>query len=205
MIADVPATAEALADRVNTLPANDAVTPGGKPAVLKTTAALNPFRLVTAMVDVAEPPGKIGRFAGEAVRLNDGAATTARASVALLDTLPAVPVRVTVEEPGTAEELAVKRSELPALSETVTPVGKPDTLSVMVPEKPLCGTSPMTVAALAPGATVRDAGESVIMNAAAAMTVTLNVAVLVRLPDVPVTVTIDVPAPAEALAFSVMP
>ena len=204
MIAAVPAAADTLAVRVNTLPASEAVTPGGKPAVLKTTAPLNPFSLVIAMVDVAELPGRSERLAGEALRLNYGAAATVKASVALLDTLPEVPVRVTVEDPATAEALAVKFSELPALSETVTPAGKPDTPSVMVPEKPFCGMSPITVAALASGATVRDAGESVIVNAAAAVTVRLRVAVLVRLPDVPVMVTIDVPAPAEPLALSVI-
>ena len=74
----VPVMAVAVADRVKTLPdvaglvPKLALTPPGKPDVLKFTALLNPFRGLIVMVVEPEAPWGKARLVGDAERANLG-------------------------------------------------------------------------------------------------------------------------------------
>lgn len=89
---------------------------------------------------------------GFAVRLKFGPAVTVRPSVVVCVMLPDTPVMVIVEVPRAAVPDAVKVSVLVddaglGLNPAVTPLGKPEALSVGLPENPLMG---LTVTVLVP-------------------------------------------------------
>jgi len=89
------------------------------------------------------------------------------------------------------------------LNVAVTPNGTPVAERATVPLNPFCGTTVIVLAPLAPGRTLRLAGDAVIAKLGGPATVKLMAAVLRRLPDVPVIVTVEVPSTAEVLAVSV--
>jgi len=79
--------------------------------------------------------------------------------------LPEVPVMVRVAGPGVAVLLALSVSKLvPVIGfvpqDAVTPLGKPETDSVALPEKPYCGVSVIVELPDPPGFMLRLLGEA---------------------------------------------
>jgi hypothetical protein len=87
------------------------------------------------------------------------------------------------------------------LNDTVTPLGRPETLRATLPVKPLFGVTVIVLVPMAPCTTFNGEAESV--NDAGVETVKAIATVAVRLPDLPVTVTVAVPAAAVAPAVNV--
>ena len=153
-------------------------------------------------------PCSILKLAGDAVTVKRGAAATVKLIVAALRKLPDAPVTVTVEVPSTAERLAVSVNvgglvALAALKDAVTPVGRPDAVKITVPLNSFSGAIVMALATAPPWRTLRLAGDAWTLNEGTPVTVSSNLAVLVRLPEVPVMVIVDVDEAAELLAVKV--
>ena len=80
--------------------------------------------------------------------------------------LPDTPVMVTVDVPNGAEPLAVRVSVLVVVVElgfntAVTPVGKPESLKLTLPENPLPASTVMVLVTVPPGATFTKLGLAV--------------------------------------------
>lgn len=140
---------------------NVAVTPLGKPLALSVVAELKPPVLVTVIVLVPPLPCVTVTEAGDALRLKfgDAALLTVRATVVIALKLPEVPVMVTVAVPVVAVLLAVRVSVLLEVvgfvpNEAVTPLGKPDAVSVTLPENPPRSVTVIVLAPLPPWVTV---------------------------------------------------
>lgn len=208
-----------LADRVRALVPvvlvglNAAVTPVGKPGMDKATLPLKPLTGATEIVLVPLAPCAIVRLLGEAEILKSGFAAVAEFTVrlndAVCDKAPEVPVRVMGNVPVVAVLLAVNVSgALPVTlaGDIVTPLGRPAADREIVPLNPPDGVTVSVSVPLVPCVIVRLLGEAERLKSgfgAAALTVTLNVAVCVKAPDVPVSVTALVPAVAVLLAVNV--
>jgi len=128
---------------------NAAVTPVGKPVALSDVAELKLFWLVMVMVLVPLPPCATVSDDGEApmVKLGWAAVFTVSAMVAVCTSEPAVPVIVTVAVPVVAVDEAVNvKTDVPlpfaggvtgfVANAAVTPLGKPEALSVVAELKP---------------------------------------------------------------------
>ena len=121
---------------------------------------------------------------------------TVRVIVAVCVKPPEVPVMVTREFPVVAVLLAASVSMLVLivlgeLNVAVTPLGTPEADRATLPVKPPDGATVIVLVPLAPCVTVRLLGiaESLKSGTDAAITVRLNVAMWVKLPEVPVMVT----------------
>lgn len=115
---------------------------------------------------------------------------------------------MTVLVPRVAAEVAVKVAVLvvlveAALNETVTPVGRPEAVSVTALVKPVLGVTVMVLAAVAACRTLNVGVEVPTENCAGAATVNEIAIVELRLPDLPVTVTVAAPVVAVELAVKV--
>jgi hypothetical protein len=126
----------------------------------------------------------------------------------MLVNVPDVPVTVTVAVPSVAVPLAVSVRVLDvvaglALSDAVTPVGRPETDKLTLPPKPFWAATLIRLAPPVPWAMLRLLGDTERLNVGTAVTVTERDVVWVKLPDVPVMVTVAVPALAVLLAVSV--
>jgi hypothetical protein len=139
-----------LAGGVTGLVENPAVTPLGSPDALRLVAELKLFWLVMVTVLVPLPPCVTTTEEGAApiVKFGCAAVFTVRLMVVVCVVDPEVPVIVTVAVPGVALEEAVSVSVEVALlfaggvtglveKAAVTPLGKPDALSVVAELKPL--------------------------------------------------------------------
>jgi hypothetical protein len=195
---------------------NAAVTPLGKPVVLSVVAELKLFWLVIVTVLVPFPPWATVREDGEApiVKLGCAAVLTVSVMVVVWVVEPAVPVMVTVAVPVVAVEEAVRVKVDVALllaggvtgfgeNAAVTPLGKPDALSVVTELKPFWLVMVMALVPLEPWFIVTDDGEAPMVKFGGGFTVNVIVAVWVVEPDVPVTVTVAVPVVAVDEAVSV--
>jgi hypothetical protein len=134
---------------------NTALVPVGIPVVLKLTAELKPFALVTVMVLVPPVFCAIVSVVGEAAIVKLGGSVTVKAMVVVADKLPEVPVMVTVAVPVAAELLAVSVSTLVPVAGlvpncAVTPLGRPEAASVTLPVNPFKGATVMVVVPLFP-------------------------------------------------------
>jgi len=129
---------------------------------------------------------------------------------------PEVPVIVTVAAPTVALEEAVSVSVEVALpfaggvtglveNAAVTPLGRPEALSVVAELNPPVLVTVIVLVPLLPWVTVSEAGEALTLKfgVAVELTVRASVVVAVRLPEVPVMVTVEDPVVAVALAVSV--
>lgn len=129
---------------------------------------------------------------------------------------PEVPVIVTVAAPTVALEEAVSVSVEVALpfaggvtglveNVAVTPLGRPEALSVVAELKPPVLVTVIVLVPLLPWVTVSEAGEALTLKfgVAVELTVRASVVVAVRLPEVPVMVTVAAPVVAVALAVRV--
>jgi len=141
---EAPKAAVFAADKVTTLlsavaAAKLAVTPVGKPEADSATVPSNPYRAKIAMVVVPLPPGSMLTLPGIAARVKPGVVMVS-AMLILLDTLPDVPVIVTVDVPAAtvfaAENVTTLLPAVAALKLAVTPVGKPVAASATVPLNP---------------------------------------------------------------------
>jgi hypothetical protein len=183
-----PVAAEGLAVRVNVLvevaglSLKDAVTPVGKPPVLRVTFWLKPpdgtmaIRVVPLLVrgTVTVP--------GAAVSLKLPTLVIFSVMVVVAFRLPEMPVIVTVVFPFFAELLAVRVRVLAlvaglGLKAAVTPVGKPEAESVTLPLKPLAGVIEIVLVPWLPWARVRALGLADSVKLGAAITVRLMVVV----------------------------
>jgi hypothetical protein len=189
-----------------------AVTPLGKPGTDKPTLLLNPF--IGAMVIVLVPlaPCAIVTLLGEAEMPKSGfdtvAAFTVTLSLAVCVKAPEVPVRVTAAVPVAAALVAVNVSVLlpvTLLGLNVTPLGRPEAERPMVPVKLFVGLTVRLLVPVDPATTVALVAEMLKsgFDTVAAFTVTLNVAVCVKAPEVPVRVTAAVPVVAPLVAVNV--
>lgn len=208
----VPAVAEALAVRVRMLfpdvlaGLNDAVTPLGRPDTARFTLFEKPFDGPTTRLVMAVPPCCKPTLAEYALRVKFGTTIT-RLMGAVWIRAPDEPVMVTVVVPAATVDAALKVTELvpvvlAGLNEAVTPLGKPEAVSVTVLEKPLCGVMVSVLVPLVPGITLTPAGEAERVKFGLVM-VRVMLAVLFALPAAPVTVTLAVAATAVADATNV--
>ena len=102
--------------------------------------------------------------------------------------LPDTPVTVTVRPPVEAVLLAARVSVLapvvlPGLKKALTPLGKPDTVKLTFPVKPLWGVTVIDLAPLEPCERLRLFGDAESVKFGVALTVRLTVVELVKLPD----------------------
>lgn len=148
--------------------------------------------------------------AGLAESVKLGGTTTVIAIVAVLVSAPEVPVTVKVALPGVAFAAALRLSALllvldAGLKDAVTPVGNPAIEKLTVAVKPFCGVTVIVLAPLAPAVMLRLAGDAAMLKVGvgAALTVSVALAVLLKLPDTPVMVTVEAPIAAELDAESV--
>jgi hypothetical protein len=130
---------------------NEAVTPFGSPVAVRITLLPNPLSGVTVTVLVPLAPGVKLTLVGEAARLKFGT-TTDKLIVAVLFTVPATPVTVTVAVAAAAVPVATNVSVLPVavlagLKLAVTPFGRVDKVKLTLLLKPFC---PVTVSVLEP-------------------------------------------------------
>ena len=106
-----------------------------------------PYWSFTQIVEVPDAPGETVRDAGDPLSEKPGGAAAMPISMSVLaDTTPEVPVIVIVAFPIAAVLLAVSVSKLVPLvgfveNETVTPLGRPEALSMTLPAKPGCGST----------------------------------------------------------------
>jgi len=185
-----------------------AVTPLGTPAAVSETLPLKPFCPVIAIVPALFAPGLTLNDAGVAVSVKLGGAVTVSAIVALALSEPAVPVTVTVAAPVAAEVVAVRVRVLVVLVElalklAVTPLGRPVALRVTLLANPFSAPTEIVLVTLAPGTSVRVAGEEDSVKLGGAATVRVIAALLESDPEVAVTVTVAAPIVAVAVALSV--
>jgi len=165
-----------------------AVTPEGKPPIVRFTAPVKPFTGVTVMVLDPWVPCMTLRLAGAAANETPGGLFTVRPIVTEADDVPAVPVTLTVAVPVVAADAAVSVTVLvvavlEGLNEAVTPAGRPDALSVTLPLKPLLGVTVMVSVTLAPCITLSVEAEAANEKPAGAATVRVMPTVALRLPD----------------------
>jgi hypothetical protein len=146
---ELPATAVLLAIRVRVLlvvavaDENVAVTPAGKPLIERFTLFSKPLIGTILIVDLLEAPGTANTFAGAAESEKLPAFTTTCACTELV-MLPEVPMIVNDVVPGVAVLVAESTIVLEPFvgfgeNVAVTPLGKPEALSVTLPAKPYCG------------------------------------------------------------------
>jgi hypothetical protein len=165
---ELPAVAELLAVRVNTLlpvvglVPNAAVTPLGNPDAVSATLPVNPPTPVTVMVSVALLPCERDRVDADdaSVKLGGVLATTVRATAVVSVMAPEVPVIVTVDVPTVAVLLAASVSTLDPVAgfvpnAAVTPLGNPDAARVTLPENGLMSVTEMVSVPLLPWVTER--------------------------------------------------
>src|SRR6185312_5294919 len=111
-----------------------AVTPAGRPSIVRFTAPLNPFERTTDTVDLADAPGSNAVSDGaSAIEKLD--ALTVRFSVVDADAEPDVPTMVTIAGPAVAPPEAVNVTVEVAVAgfgenDAVTPAGRPDALTL---------------------------------------------------------------------------
>jgi hypothetical protein len=153
------------------------------------------------------------RLEGEAesVKFPAAAAFTVSPTVVVCFKLPQVPVMVTVTVPVVAVPLAVNVRTLELVvgfvpNAAVTPVGKPDAVSVTLLLNPLVGLTVMVLVPPAPPCvivTLFGDADKLKFGVTAALTVSDTLVVCVKLPEVPEMVTVAVPVVALLLADSV--
>ncbi len=170
VIVYVPAGTEAPTDSVKVvseragLVSNDAVTPSGRPLVVRVTAWLNPFKALISIVDVPPLFCATLKLFGAAVTVKSPG--TVRTIVVDELWLPEVPVMVTVTVPEAAVLLALKVRVLLdvagfGLKAAVTPFGSPLADSVTLPENPVESLMAIALVALPLFASVRELGIAV--------------------------------------------
>lgn len=168
------------------------VTPVGRPFAVRTTLLLEPLKPATLTVLLALLPTTSGSVLDEEERVKFGSETVS-AMVAVLLTVPLVPVTVTVLVPATAVLFAVRVSKLVVLvlvglKAAVTPVGNPVVFKATTPEllKPLM---PMVLLELPPITTGRVLAEDERLKPVDG-TFRAMVVVLVAVPETPLIVTV---------------
>ena len=134
---------------------NEAVTPLGRPDVVRATLPLNPLLGVTVMVSVALAPCATLSVEAEAANEKFAGAATVKVMATVALRLPDLPVTVTVVAPTAALALATKLNVLtvvvPAgLNDAVTPLGKPETVRFTVLLNPFAGSTAILAAAVPP-------------------------------------------------------
>lgn len=146
---------------------NEAVTPLGRPEADSVTEPVKPPEGVSVMVLVPVVPCLTVKLAGEADNEKSGVATafTVSETVVVCESVPDVPVMVTVAVPVVAVELAVRVKTLvdvaglvPKLA--VTPAGRPEADKVTLPVNPPEGVTVIVLFPLLPRFTLKLAGEA---------------------------------------------
>lgn len=141
-----------------------------------------------------EWPAVMVRDVGEAEREKSGAGATVRLRVVEWVSVSEVAVTVMVEEPGAAEDEAVKVTlcGVPGVRVSdeglaVTPDGRPEKVTVTGLLNPFCAVDENWIAVpVWPGVRLRDVGDAEKLKFGAAATVRSRVAACARLPEVAV-------------------
>ena len=133
---------------------------------------------------------------------------TVRLILTECDSVPDLPLTLTLKAPVVAELLTVNVNVLPDVEEfglkvAVTPVGRLDAEKLTVPVKPRIGLTVIVDVPVLPRATLRLLGDAERLKFGPGFTVRAIVVVCVRPPDVPVIVTLKFPVDAVPLAVSV--
>jgi len=195
---------------------NVAVTPAGKPPMLKATLPVKPPLRVAVIVLVAVPPCRTETLPGFANSAKFGGLLTTVSAIGVVwMSEPLVPVIVTVAGPTAAVTEAVNVTTLvpvveAGLNTAVTPVGKPLAVKATVPVNPFRVATVMVLVAVPPCKTETLAGmaKSEKFGGWTAVTFKLMIAVRVRLRaafmPAMVTLTVPVAAVAEAVNVSVL-
>jgi hypothetical protein len=210
---DGPATAEPVVANVKRQVVGDVpalkepLTPVGRPAMVNVTVLAKPFCGFKVKMLVPAAPCAMLSVEGEAESVNVGGAVMVSAIVALLVSVPDVPVMVTVETPvatvPAAANVTLRGAALAGPKVAVTPAGSPELASATVPLKPFRAVMAMLLATLAPGLTLTLAGVAEIVKLGGATMVSAMVVLLTAVPDVPLMVTVETPAAAELAAVKV--
>src|SRR4030095_3735514 len=183
-----------------------AVTPAGNPVALKTTL---PVKLVRVMLIalVAKAPRATDTVAGFAAMVKFCAGFTVKLMTVFAETLPLVPVTITVVNPSVAVADAVKVTVVlllvvdPGLKAALTPEGNPLAVKVMLPGNPN-RMMLMTLVAVAPSVTDTLLGLGASVNGGSETT-TFSVTVVVRVRPPPTPVIVTCVAGNTALAATV--
>lgn len=210
---DVPGAVEAAAMSVRLAATVEeggvklAVTPAGRPEILKLTVPLNPFCGATPTVAPPAPPAAKLVLPGDVTRVKEGGGVTVSEIVTLLVMLPDVPVTVTVAVVAAAALVALSVRVLvvavePGLKVPVTPDGRPLTARLTDPLNPLSATV-MVLAPLPPGLTLRLEGAAESVKPGGVVIVSVTVVLTTVAPEVPETVTVAFPMAAFAAAVNV--
>ena len=201
------------------------VTPVGSPLTVYVTSPENPLVPVTPICteSLCRPCATV-IVSGVAVMLKSGPVgpTTVIVSctVAVCDNVPEVPVKRTCTGVAVAgaslAAVSVTASGLFTVSEmvdgdTVTPVGRPVTVTAIVPLKPSIAVLLSVTCPLAPGASASVLGVAVSVKSPFdggpvdpdVVTVNATGMLVLRVPDAPYTLTVVVPTAASAAAVSV--
>jgi hypothetical protein len=155
-----PTSADAVAVSFSAVPVKVAVTPAGRPPIAISGVLVKPFNGVTVRVLVPEEPCVTLKLAGAADNVKLGPAFMVRLILAEVDDVPEVPVTCTVVVPTGATDVAVNVTTLvvavearlndAGLNEAVTPLERPEAVSVTLPVKPLLGVMVIVLVAPAP-------------------------------------------------------
>lgn len=150
-----PRVAVALAVIFSVTPVNVAVTPAGNAPIVRAGVPVKPFSAVIVKLVLPEAPCVTLKLEGDAAKVKLGPAFMVRLRVTEAVAVPEVPVIVTVDVPTGAVAAPVNVAtavvEVEAgLNETVTPVGRPEAVSVALPVKPVLGVMVMVLGAAAP-------------------------------------------------------
>lgn len=152
--------------RVTGFGKNVAVTPFGRPEALNVTLPEKPAPGPTQTWFAPMPPCTTVTIEKSGLRMKFtplGSTTTQAGMITVI--LPDTPLRVMGNVPVAAVALAVKVSVLVevvgfGLKAAVTPLGRPETLNVTLPEKPFHGVMLIWVAPLPPGSISTAIGEA---------------------------------------------
>jgi hypothetical protein len=188
-----------------------AVTPAGRPAMLRFTLAEKPLAGVMRIVSVALLPWFIVIAVVPGARANMGGSVTDSATLAVCVSDPETAVIVRMAgPPAVAVADAVSVNVLlvaVGLGEklAVTPVGNPETLKVTLPEKLFSAAMVNVSVTLLPWPTVSDVAEAARVKLGGGITVSETVVVCVSDPEMPVTVSVTgLVVAAEFVSVSVI-
>lgn len=153
------------------------VSPAGETVEANATVPVKPLTGATVIVEVPEPPAANVTVVGLAAMLKS---VTVKVTVAEWDSVPLVPVTVTVYVPTGPEQDRVEVPDPPVilvgLRVHVRPAGDTVDVKATVPVKPLSGATVIVDVPAAPATMLTVVGLAAIEKSCAAVTVTVTVA-----------------------------
>jgi len=170
------------------------VKPAGETVEARATVPVNPLSGATVIVEVAATPAATVTLVGLAVTEKSSGAATVTVTVVEWESVPLVPVTVTVYVPGVElEQFSVEVPEpvtLVGLNVHVSPVGDTVEARETIPLNPLSAVTVIVDDPEDPEVKETLVGLAAIVKSGGAVTVTATVAECDSVPLVPVTVTV---------------